>query len=410
MPKVRSDKPKVSRAKKPRRAKAADDEVKRAASPLSLILETKSPTLLQMKALARHKMPQLNKRDEAAATVAEESLPAQMIAATLEVLAQRTLDRQNCEDLRCLDPVFQTSNETSSSQIVLPDLGTTNLMPLAEWSSGSDALLDAFSSIPGNEMSRDELRNVLDPISSCRSDLLADLRPANHACAPHGEKFLAMDEEPPSTPRGPATLVSVCHDFTLVTPPSSPPSPHRASEWDEDISATSTRRNLNFDTLEKELELEESEVVVSNDVEERDEPLGLIGSIADEESTQMAEDALTGFELVVRDQESLIPLAVPLEIHSSQTRVEELQIVTYDDGAKKMVVYKNPPMRKRRARYKPKVDLDISTVKMFKALTLKGTAEDDTEHDKASWDQSRQQWQDRALRFISIMRQVQGKS
>lgn len=53
MPKILSEKPKRSRAKKARTGKAADDE----ASPPVLILETSSPTLLQMKMLARHKKP-----------------------------------------------------------------------------------------------------------------------------------------------------------------------------------------------------------------------------------------------------------------------------------------------------------------------------------------------------------------
>ena len=86
-----------------------------------------------------------------------------------------------------------------------------------------------------------------------------------------------------------------------------------------------------------------------------------------------------------------------------------LQIVPYGDDARKMVLYRDLLMWRPKVKFKPKVVLDSSTVRMFKRLMLKGGAVDDEDQDEVKWEQERQEWGIRANRFNAIMRQIQGQ-
>ena len=482
MPKILSEKPNKSRAKKPRRGEAANDE----ACPPVFILESKSPSLLQMKMLARHKKPQIKrrryvkrqKRDEAAITLSQDSPAAhtsrpngeQENAPLVQELTKLNTDGPHSGSSQCTDPLSQELNpstmversctegkehehldagpavdcnppefsgvlekslfedpsfkncEKISLHMPLADQGSSSLVPMPKPNHGSsfcsEVLVEACLRIPVNSMSSDELRNALDPVSSW-PDGPPDLSPLDSDCVPDGEESLAVDEDHPSTPRGPVPSTNQCQDFTLVLPPPSPPSPLGASDLNGGyprVLAASTRRTLTFDAQMNELQVAESELVLSKDAKTRNEPAGMVKAmahIAGEDSPQTTV-CITRLETQFAEENdvsvSALPLVepVPRVLDSSERREQELQIVAYDDGSKKLVVYKKPPMRKRRVRFKPKVDLDFSTVKKFKTLMLKGSDEDDTEQDKASWEQSRQEWQNRAHQFISIMRQVQG--
>ena len=482
MPKILSEKPKRSRAKKPRRGDVGHDE----ASPPVLILETSSPTLLQMKMLARHKKPKIKrrcyvkrqKRDDATTTLSKESPGAHIMgpneerenAPMIQELIQLNTDGEHSGSSQCTDPLLQGLNasmversctqgkeqehsdagpvedsnapefskffqeslfpapltkicETFLSQVPLADQGSSNVVPLPkpnhESHLDSEVLVETCMRISGNVMSSGELNNALDPVSSW-PDGPPDLGPVARDCASNGEEFLATDEDHPSTPRGPVPAVNLCQSFTLVMPPLSPPSPQGAADWGgrfSRVSAAATRRTLKFDRQVDEAQISECELGLSKGDKARNEPAGLVkpkaGAIAVGEAPETAV-RITGLQIQAAE-ENCVPVVslnetVPLAMGSSERREQELQIVAYDDGSKKMVVYQKPPMRKRRVRFKPKVDLDFSTVKKFKTLMLKGSDEDDTEQDKASWEQSRQQWQNRAQQFISIMRQVQGRS
>ena len=87
-----------------------------------------------------------------------------------------------------------------------------------------------------------------------------------------------------------------------------------------------------------------------------------------------------------------------------------LQIVPYGDDARKMVLYRDLLMWRPKVKFKPKVVLDSSTVRMFKRLMLKGGAVDDEDQDEVKWEQERQEWGIRANRFNAIMRQIQGQN
>lgn len=482
MPKILSEKPKRSRAKKPRKGEAAPDE----ASPPILVLETSSPSLLQVKMLARHKKPQIKRRryvkrqkrsDEATNTMLSKDPPAAHTmssheelenAPTIEELACQLndTDGQHSGSSQCTEPplflglnpgmVEKSSTpdmgrqhlyagregdcnapefskilqepltmdcEAFSLQVPLADKGSSNLVPVPEpnrgTSLGSEVLVEACLRIPGNVMSIEELRNALDPVSSW-PDGPPDLNSVDRICAADEAEFVAVDEEHPSTPGGPGTSGNSCQDYTLVMPPS-PPSPPRASDRNggfSRISAVSTRRTLNFGAQVDELQRAEFELVLKDPRERKIGPAGLVkamaGGIAESEESPQSTVCITRLEIQVAESDNCVPAvpwieqAVPLAVDARERREGELQIVAYDDGSKKMVVYKKPPVRKRRVRFKPKVDLDFSTVRKFKALMLKGSDEDASEQDKASWEQSRLHWQNRAHQFISIMRQVQG--
>lgn len=301
-----------------------------------------------------------------------------------------------------------------------------------------DMLVQAFLRIPGNVISRTEIQNVLNPV--------------DHDCATNAEEVFEVcnmnhcsTEDLPSTPRGAFPFVSVGQNLSFIMPPSSPLLP-QASDWnmlysneeyESSNSATTTRRALNFDTRTKELQVGSSDFVKCYDADGRKGGNVLIEgmqeSISREESPQHAAYDTTSCELQITDTDSVtanyapfvnVSLAkdlsdlrelcsgvtVSLPVNTYEQRLEEeLQIVAYDEGSKKMVVYKDLPQRKRRLRYKPKVDLDLNTVKMFKTLTMKGSSHEESERNKASWEECRQQWQNRAHQFISIMRQVQGR-
>lgn len=117
-------------------------------------------------------------------------------------------------------------------------------------------------------------------------------------------------------------------------------------------------------------------------------------------------------------EESYHPVDHVLERHGLQllrSRVNfaqdlDLQIVPYVDDARKMVLYRDPPMWRPKVKFKPKVVLDSSTVRMFKRLMLKGGAVDEEDQDEVKWEQERKEWDIRANRFNAIMRQIQGQS
>lgn len=117
-------------------------------------------------------------------------------------------------------------------------------------------------------------------------------------------------------------------------------------------------------------------------------------------------------------EESYHPVDHVLERHGLQplrTTVNfaqdlNLQIVPYGDDARKMVLYRDLLMWRPKVKFKPKVVLDSSTVRMFKRLMLKGGAMEDEDQDEVKWEQERQEWGIRANRFNAIMRQIQGQN
>ena len=306
MPKIRTEKPRASRGKKPKNGAGKETTTSNAASPVAEIPEVMSrPSLLQVKSFARtnQRYPKPRKRSR------------------------------------------KPANPPGGEQPVVQDPAhSDDFSRFSLFADHSIKLSETTQSPP------------------CRSSpLVAE----------------EMAENLPSTPQGSPPVdpfLATCRDFTLVMPPTSPPTPgavisDAADLWDsfelESHASTSVRRALSFDEESVAPWLKECHM----------------------------------------NQLNQVSVDMPMENPSEK----ELQMVAYDDGAKKMVVYKKTS-RGRRIKYKPKVNLDSSTVRMFKTLTIKGTAEDEAAaaQETESWEHARRQWQHRAHHFISVMREVQG--
>lgn len=413
MPKIRAENPKPkSRAKKGR----ISSEINVNTSPPVEIPETSSPSLLQMKSFARinQRPPKRKRRGKAAAAIAKNSPAANMApgcAACESGIANSVTLRTTVQDDIAQSADFLTFLHES----LFPDrsikLCASPLPPrcpadradstLFTWSSNLAHQLpeskEAGSSFGAADSVHVEACSSRTP---CPSEPAAVIYSSSATAEEVEVNHFTAAENPPSTPRGPVSFVSTCREFTLVTPPWSPPSPHEASvvaalwnNFDEisHVSTTSIRRTLKFDAVEL------------------DKPPQLQKNL--DLSTELAAAHIAArVELQVPDEGVTVPqVAMDPGSPSEAGRGKALQMVPYDEGSKRMVVYRKA-RRVRRVRHKPKVNLDASTVKMFKTLTIKaGTGEEEAdEQGKASWERARQMWKNRAHHFISIMRQVQG--
>lgn len=371
MPKIRTEKPRASRAKKPRKESSTVPVNALTVPPIEEIPEVMcSPSLLQMKFFARinQRYPKLRKRSrKVAPAISKASLAAEN---PLPIVHNIALSADFSR--------FLTESLFADHSIKLGETApspTENLAP----ADADDSLFTHLSTWGDKPETFNEGAQV-HVNGSFRS-------PCRRTSTPFVEEILIQSsvEDPPVDP-----FLSTCRDFTLVMPPSSPPSPHggvlsdAVDLWDSfeiEPQATSVRRTLAFDAAQLE--------------DEHVEPW------------------LHKCHMNQLNHQSLVEQAAEIdstERSRERSRERELRMVAYDDGSKKMVVYKKTSGG-RRIKYKPKVNLDFSTKRMFKMLTIKGTSEDEAgaAQEKDSWEQARQQWHCRALRFIAIMREVQGQ-